>query len=135
MTKYIFAYIATLTSFVVIDLVWLMWLARPTYVAEMGNLLRKEPQLLAAIAFYLLYAAGLVYFAILPGIKGGSAMQAMFLGAALGLVAYGTYDFTNLAVVEGFNLRIALIDLAWGTTLSGATAAFVMAVTGKIFAE
>lgn len=135
MTKYIFAYIATLTSFVAIDLVWLMWLARPTYIAEMGNLLRKEPQLVAAIAFYLLYAAGLVYFAILPGIKEGSAMQAMFLGAALGLVAYGTYDLTNLAVVEGFNLRIALIDLAWGTALSGATAAFVMAVTGRIFAE
>ncbi|MGB8316215.1 MAG: DUF2177 family protein, partial [Aestuariivirga sp.] len=88
MTKYIFAYVATLVSFVLIDLVWLMWVARSTYVAEMGTLLRKEPQLPAAIAFYLLYAAGLVFFAVVPGLKSGSVLQALFLGAALGLVAY-----------------------------------------------
>ncbi|MGB9144046.1 MAG: DUF2177 family protein, partial [Aestuariivirga sp.] len=60
-----------------------------------------------------------------------SVLQALFLGAALGLVAYGTYDLTNLSVVEGFNLRIALIDLLWGTFLSGTAAAFVVAVTPK----
>ncbi len=135
MTKIIVTYLVTLISFVAIDLVWLMWLARPTYVAEMGNLLRKEPQLFAAVAFYLLYAAGLMFFAVLPGLKAGSVMYAMFVGAALGMVAYGTYDLTNLSVVEGFNLRIALIDLVWGTVLSGATAALVVAVTSKIFAE
>jgi uncharacterized membrane protein len=135
MTKFIVTYLITLISFVIIDLVWLLWIARSTYVAEMGNLLRKEPQLIIAVAFYLLYAAGLMFFAIVPGVKAGSVMYAMFLGAALGLVAYGTYDLTSLSVVEGFNLRIALIDLAWGTALSGATAAFVMEVTGKIFAE
>ena len=131
MTKYIFAYVATLASFVLIDLVWLMWVARSTYVGEMGTLLRKEPLLPAAIAFYLLYAAGLMFFAVVPGLKAGSAMQALFLGAALGLVAYGTYDLTNLSVVEGFNLRIALIDLLWGTVLSGTAAALVVAVTPK----
>lgn len=133
MTKLIFAYGATLATFVAIDLVWLMWLARPTYVAEMGSLLKKEPHLAAAAAFYLLYAAGLVFFAVSPGIKAGSVMHAMFLGAALGLVAYGTYDLTNLSVVEGFNLRIALIDLAWGTVLSGATAAIVVTAYTRIF--
>ncbi len=135
MTKYIFAYIATLTSFVAIDLVWLMWIARPTYVTEMGSLLRKEPQLAVAIAFYLLYAAGLVFFAVVPGLKSGSFLYAMFLGAALGLVAYGTYDLTNLSVVEGFNLRIAIIDLVWGTVLSGVTAGLVVAVTNRIFVD
>jgi uncharacterized membrane protein len=132
MTKLIFAYGATLATFVAIDLVWLMWLARPTYVAEMGSLLKKEPQLAAAVAFYLLYAAGLVFFAVLPGLKAGSVMHAMLLGAALGLVAYGTYDLTNLSVIEGFNWRIAMIDLAWGTALSGATAAIVVAAYSRI---
>ena len=135
MTKYIFAYIATLSSFVAIDLVWLMWIARPTYVAEMGSLLRKEPQLAVAVAFYLLYAAGLMFFAILPGLKSGSATYELLLGAALGLVAYGTYDLTNLSVVEGFNLRIALIDLVWGTVLSGVTAALVVTLSKATFAE
>lgn len=133
MTKHIFAYGATLVTFVAIDLVWLMWLARPTYVAEMGNLLKKDPNLVAAVAFYLLYAAGLLFFAVSPGIKGGSAMHALMLGAALGLVAYGTYDLTNLSVIEGFNWRIAMIDLAWGTALSGATAAIVVAAYTRLF--
>ncbi len=69
------------------------------------------------------------------GLQAGSIVYAMFVGAALGLVAYGTYDLTNLSVVEGFNLRIALIDLVWGTVLSGATAALVVAVTSKIFTK
>jgi len=133
MTRHIFAYGATLVTFFAIDLVWLMWLARPTYVAEMGSLLKKDPNLVAALAFYLLYAAGLVFFAVSPGIKGGSVMYALFLGAALGLIAYGTYDLTNLSVVEGFNWRIALIDLAWGTALSGATAAIVVWVYNQVF--
>lgn len=135
MTKYIFMYLATLVTFVAIDLVWLMWLARPTYVAEMGSLLKKEPQLAAAVAFYLLYAAGLVFFAVVPGIRVGSILYALFLGAGLGLVAYGTYDLTNLSVVEGFNWRIAMIDLAWGTALSGAVSAVVVAGSTKFLAN
>lgn len=135
MTKYIFVYLATLVTFVVIDLMWLMWLARPTYVAEMGNLLKKEPQLVAAVAFYLLYAAGLVFFAVVPGIRAGSIINGLFLGVALGLIAYGTYDLTNLSVVEGFNWRIAMIDLLWGTALSGAVAAVVVAGSTKFLAN
>ncbi len=135
MIKYALTYFLTLISFVAIDLVWLMWLARPTYMAEMGSLLRKEPRLGAAIAFYILYAAGLMLFAISPGLKTGSTLHGLFLGAALGLVAYGTYDLTSLSVVEGFNLRIALIDLAWGTALSAVTSAFVVTIAKMIFAE
>ena len=135
MTKYILTYLATLVTFVAIDLVWLMSLARPIYVAEMGNLLKKEPQLIAAVAFYLLYAAGLVFFAVTPGIRAGSALNALFLGAGLGLVAYGTYDLTNLSVVEGFNWRIAMIDLIWGTALSGVVAAVVVAGSTRFLAD
>jgi uncharacterized membrane protein len=131
MTKPIIAYLATLTAFLAIDMVWLTWLARATYVAEMGDLIRKQPNLVAAMAFYLLYAAGLTYFAVLPGFKSGSALQGLLLGAGLGLVAYGTYDLTNLSVMNGFGVKIALIDLLWGTFLSGITAMLVVASLQK----
>jgi uncharacterized membrane protein len=131
MTKPIIAYLATLIAFLAIDMVWLTWLARATYVAEMGDLIRKQPNLVAAMAFYLLYAAGLTYFAVLPGFKSGSALQGLLLGAALGLVAYGTYDLTNLSVMNGFGVKIALIDLLWGTFLSGITAMLVVASLQK----
>jgi uncharacterized membrane protein len=82
----------------------------------------------------LLYAAGLIFFAINPGIKAGSVFQAMLLGGALGLIAYGTYDLTNLSVLNNYSVKIALIDLVWGTVLSGATAAIVALIIRKAFA-
>ena len=133
MTKYAVTYIVTLVSFLAIDMVWLAWIARSTYEAEMGDLIRKQPNFTAALAFYFLYAAGLVFFAVMPGLKAGSIAQGMFLGATLGLVAYGTYDLTNLSVLNGFSARIALIDLAWGIVLSGATAAITSTIIRQVF--
>jgi uncharacterized membrane protein len=131
MSKQIITYIATLVVFLAIDMVWLGWIARSTYVAEMGDLIRKQPNIAAAVAFYLLYAAGLMFFAINPGVKAGSVMQAVLLGGALGLVAYGTYDLTNLSVVNGFGVKIALIDLVWGTFLSAITSGLIVTAMRK----
>jgi uncharacterized membrane protein len=127
------SYVVTLVFFLGMDFVWLAWLAKPTYAAEMGGLLRQEPNLVAAAAFYLLYAAGLTLFAVNPGLKADSVLQAMALGAALGLVAYGTYDLTNLAVLNGYSMRIALIDIAWGTAASAAISALVVVTMRNIF--
>ena len=119
------SYVGTLIVIVVLDLVWLGQVAKPLYSAEIGPLLRKDPNLAAAGAFYLLYAGGLALFAVSPGLKSGSALQSFLLGAALGLVAYGTYDLTNLSVINGYTLRIALIDIAWGAASSALTAGLV----------
>ena len=119
MTTPIITYAATLALFTAIDLVWLLGPGRSFYTSELGSLLRSQPNLTAAIAFYLLYAGGLTFFATLPGIKSAMPLHALGLGALLGLVAYGCYDLTNLSVINGFSLRIALIDMAWGTVLSG----------------
>ncbi|MFO1034292.1 MAG: DUF2177 family protein [Hyphomicrobiales bacterium] len=120
------AYVCTLLLFVGIDLVWLMGPGRPLYVAEIGSLLRSQPLMGPAFAFYALYAAGLTYFAVWPGVSNGSAVQALGTGALFGLMAYATYDLTNLAVVNGFTTRIALIDMAWGSVLSGLVAGAVV---------
>ena len=116
------AYTLSLFVLLVLDLFWLLGPGRPLYISEIGGLLRSQPQLGASLAFYLLYAAGLTYFGVMPGLKASSAVLALGQGALFGLMAYATYDLTNLAVLNGFTLRIALIDLAWGTVLSGVTA-------------
>lgn len=116
------AYALSLFILLVLDLFWLLGPGRPLYISEIGGLLRSQPQLGASLAFYLLYAAGLTYFGVTPGLKGSSAVLALGQGALFGLMAYATYDLTNLAVLNGFTLRIALIDMAWGTVLSGVTA-------------
>ena len=130
--KTLIAYGLVFAIFIIIDMVWLMGIARGTYVAEMGSLMKKAPNLIAAGIFYLLYAAGLLLFAVKPGLDGSSWAWAAALGAGLGMVAYGTYDFTNLAVIEGYGCRIALIDLAWGTTASAVTAALATRIAQAI---
>ena len=44
------------------------------------------------------------------------------LGAALGFVAYTTYDLTNQATLRAWPLHVTLIDLAWGTFLTASAA-------------
>ena len=133
MTKIVLSYVATFASFLTIDFVWLLWIAKPIYTAELGELLRKEPNLISAGVFYLLYASGLTYFAVIPGFETDSVLRAMALGAALGLVAYSTYDLTNLAVLDGYSMRIALIDVAWGTCASAATSTVVVVAMRNFF--
>ena len=125
MSTILLSYAVTLLVLVGIDLVWLGQVAKTLYAEELGTLLRKDPNFVAAGAFYLLYAGGITLFAVLPGLKAGSALQAFGLGAALGLVAYGTYDLTNLSVMNGYTLRIAIIDIAWGVVSSATTAGLV----------
>ena len=125
MSTILLGYVLTVFAIIGIDLAWLGLVAKPLYASELGTLLRKDPNLIAAGAFYLLYAAGLTQFAVLPGLKAGSVLQACGLGAALGLVAYGTYDLTNLSVINGYTLRIALIDIAWGVVSSTAVSGLV----------
>jgi uncharacterized membrane protein len=133
MTKTLTSYLAVLVIFVSIDLVWLAIVARGTYVREIGGLLAAQPGLIAAALFYLMYAAGLMFFAVNPALAAGSIGQAFLLGAAAGLFAYGTYDLTNLSVVKGFTTRIALIDMAWGTLLSAATSALAYIIISRIW--
>jgi uncharacterized membrane protein len=116
------AFAAALPMFVVIDMAWLLGPGRPFYVSEIGNLLRASPNMAAAGIFYLLYCAGLVFFVINGAVQSGNAYQALVYGALFGLVAYGTYDLTNLSVLNGFTVKIAMIDMLWGTILSGVVA-------------
>jgi uncharacterized membrane protein len=120
LTQWIILWIAAAVLFLVIDMVWLLWLGRGFYVSEIGDLLRQPPNMGAAGAFYILYVTGLMVMVVWPAVQGGSVGQAVLYGAILGLIAYGTYDLTNLAVMKGFTTKIAAIDMIWGTVLTGA---------------
>jgi len=122
MLHWILLWIAAAAVFLALDMLWLLWLGRGFYVSEIGDLLRQPPNLGAAIAFYLLYVTGLMIMVIWPAVEARSAMQALIFGGVLGLLVYGTYDLTNLAVMKGFTVKIATIDMIWGTLLTAATA-------------
>lgn len=111
-------YLCALAGFLAIDVVWLAVVARKFYRERLGFLLADAPNWWAAATFYLLFVAGLLVFAILPGLQAGSAWRALLLGAFFGLIAYATYDLTNQATVKNWPLAVTLVDLAWGAVLS-----------------
>lgn len=122
MSRYLLAYAGTLVAFLAIDALWLGVLMGSTYKSYLGEMMLAQPKLLPAALFYLLYAVGLVVLAVMPALRADSWSMAAALGALLGLVAYATYDLSNLATLRGWPLPLTLIDIAWGTVLS-ATAA------------
>ena len=123
------AWLFTFIVMLVIDALWLGVVARDLYQQEMGSLMATQPRWLAAAAFYLAYPLGLVVFAVRPALAAHSAGHAMVLGGMFGLFAYGTYDLTNLAVVQDWPLRLTFIDLAWGTFASAVSAGAGLALT------
>ena len=120
--NYVVAYIATAVVFLGLDALWLSKVALGMYRQELGSLLLEKPKLAVAGAFYLLYVAGIVVLAIVPALGGGGWVKVLLMGAVLGLVAYGTYDITNLSTLKGWSTRLALIDIAWGTALTAVSA-------------
>jgi len=82
-----------------------------------------KPNMPVAAAFYLLYVVGVLFLATLPGYDKGSISDAFLRGAVLGLLAYGTYDLTNLATLKGWAWQVSVIDMVWGTLLTGTVAA------------
>ena len=120
--QYFVAYGASAVVFFGLDLLWLGVVARGFYARQMGDLLREQPNLGVAGVFYAVYVAGIVLFAILPALQNQSWWTALLLGVALGVVAYATYDLTNLATLRRWPLALAAVDVVWGGVLTGLAA-------------
>ena len=135
MTQWVLLWIAAAVIFLVIDMVWLLWLGRELYVSEIGAILRQPANVPAAAAFYVLYITGLMIMVIWPAFQAQSIVQGLVYGALLGLVAYGTYDLTNLAVMKGFTTKIAIIDMAWGTVLTSTVCSLTVSLGVKLLAR
>ena len=132
MLKYFGVYLAFLITLIVIDLVWLLGVARNLYQQEMGDLMATEPKLIAGLAFYLLYALGVCIFVIVPALSKQSWIYAVQYGALFGFFCYMTYDLTNLAVIRNFPTGLAFIDIAWGSAVTAVVAGFAYWVGNRI---
>jgi uncharacterized membrane protein len=133
--KYVTAYGIAVVIFLIVDAIWLGIVARGFYASRMGELMLDQPRWGVAAVFYLVYVAGLVYFAIGAGMAQDSVWAASLNGALFGFFCYLTYDATNLAVLRGYDPVVAIVDVVWGTVLSGTVAAatvFAMRSLGLI---
>ena len=122
-----FAALAAAVVMFPLDFLWLRTM-RPFYESQMGSIMLAEPRIAAAVLFYLVYAIGVAFFAIIPNLGTGTIWSAAGYGAALGLIAYGTYDATNYATLKDFPLSVMIVDWTWGTALT----AFVSAAGWRV---
>ena len=132
---YAIAYVSTAVVFLVLDAIWLGTMADRLYRPAMGSILLERFALAPAVAFYLIYIAGVVVFAVTPALQSGRWVTALGYGAMLGLMAYATYDLTNQATLKDWSWTVTIADLCWGTfvtAVSAAAAALItMAITGR----
>lgn len=116
--KIVLTYVLTVPVFFAIDLVWLGLIAKKFYADQLGDLLTKNVNWVAAVSFYLLFIFGIIYFAVLPGIEKGSIRTVLINAALFGGLAYATYDLTNLATLKNWPLTLVFVDIAWGIVLT-----------------
>lgn len=76
-----------------------------------------------ALVLYAFYVAGAVWLVSLPALHHGSVPEAALNGAILGALAYGTYEFTNMSTLRGWDWTMVATDTAWGTILTAASVA------------
>ena len=112
--------VATAITLTLLDILWIAVLARDLYQRHLGPLLKPEPYLPAAAAFYVMYLGFVWAVAVLPSRSPG---QAFGRGAAMGFFGYGVYELTNWAMIKGWPAQLVPIDWTWGILLTGSCAA------------
>jgi len=125
-------YVVTAVVFLVVDAVMLTKVIRPVFETHLGAQLRDSPRLAAAALFYLFYVVGLLVFVSVPALRADAPVQALLMGALLGAVAYGTYEFTSFAVMKNWHWQMVLLDTTWGTLLTGGSAYIGVLVTRAV---
>lgn len=120
--KFLPAYLATILVMFVLDIIWLSMIAQPIYQQGIGHLMAAKPNLLFAGLFYLVYVFGLMWFALMPNRHHKGFKNTFIAAATFGFFVYASYDLTNLALLKDWPLGLSLIDITWGTALSGVSA-------------
>ena len=132
MTKWVAAYVASGVVFLAGDLMWLSAMGPRLYRPALGSLLADRFRAGPAIVFYLLYVAGILIFAVEPGLREGVWRKALVSGALFGLMAYATYDLTNQATLRLWSTTVTVVDVAWGAAITALAAAAGAAAAGAL---
>lgn len=109
------SYFATLMSLLVLDGIWVGFVAKKFYASQIGFLYRESVLWVPIILFYLIYAFAITYFVISPS---NTKTEVIIRGLILGFTAYMTYDLVNYATIANFPLKMVLVDLSWGTIMT-----------------
>ncbi|WP_310533402.1 DUF2177 family protein [Novosphingobium sp.] len=128
--KWVIAYVSAAVSFGVLDFIWLGWAGKNFYRPAIGELLAPSFRGGPALVFYAIYIAGIIWFAVRPGLSGGTS-AALLNGALLGGLAYATYDLTNQATMKVWPVHVTVVDIVWGAFATAIAATVATWVTTR----
>lgn len=130
--KWIIAYAVAAVAFGILDAIWLRWAGPNLYRPVIGEIMAENFRIVPAGVFYLSYLAGMVWFAIRPGLESGQVSAAVLNGALLGALCYATFDLTSQAVFKVWATHISVIDIIWGTFATATASAVATWATLKL---
>jgi len=120
METFILSYIVSLLLLVVLDAIWLKFIIKGFVKEHIGHLMADSVKMGPVIFFYPLYALGITILIVFPAIHGETELWRTFIfGALLGTISYGAYDLTNFATLKNWSLKMTVVDMAWGTFITG----------------
>ena len=134
MLQFIILFFITFLIFLVLDMIGINKVILPIFEKEIGHLMRDKPLLGWAAAFYVLYVLGVMYLVSYPYILGDlSLSQAIINSAVIGLLAYGTYEFTSFSIMKDWTLKQLIIDSLWGGILTSSSTTLGLLIFDRFF--
>ena len=118
--------------FLIIDVIWLSITVKTIYRPALGLLINDKPVMWAAALFYIIYVVSLTLIILRPALANESVSQAFWTGAVFGIVTYGTYNLTNMAVLKNWSATVVFVDMFWGGFLTAASATTGVYIAKKI---
>ncbi|HEY4515681.1 MAG TPA: DUF2177 family protein [Candidatus Paceibacterota bacterium] len=116
-------FFASIIAIAALDLLWVGFIANSFYYNHLSTILRLNPEgavsprILPVILIYISMAALVTFFVL--NVPAQSSLSVLLRGALFGLLVYGFYNFTNLALIEKWDWSVALIDTLWGAVIFG----------------
>lgn len=126
---YMLLYLLTVPVFFIVDIIWLGYVAKTFYRYHLKNFLSPEVNWAAAVIFYIIYIAGIIFFSVRPALAKNSLQEAILLGGLYGFFTYATYDLTNMATLKNWPIKVVVVDILWGVFLCSivASASYLIA--------
>ena len=126
-------YAATAAIFLILDAIMLNTVVAPLFRRHLGEIMLDTPRIVPAAVFYLFYVGGLLALVSWPAMRDGDVLRALWQGALVGAMAYGTYEFTNYATLRDWHAAMVITDGLWGALLTGTAAAGGVWATQALF--
>lgn len=127
-------YLIIFAVFLLFDVAWLGLIAPKFYKNNIGHLMADKVNFIPAIIFYGLYVLAILVFVVNPSVNNGELFKGIIKGSFLGLVMYATYDLTNMATLKNWPTIVTVVDLMWGTFVTGLTSGIsikILEIIGK----